>query len=389
MFPPNFSSLNLRHILALSRFMLHHVPLGTGSIGSSHLIVAQDAPSAEDARPSRTAILVDAGLQLPELVRRLSKCGVSASEIAAVFVTHEHEVNTRYLSEVMEATGAPLMATRGTLAALAEDMYPGVEPRRLPKWLSEATAIKPHWPVTVGRVTMEAASTVHGEMVGRPATPTPCEEPVAYGVSEAATGARLAIITDTGRPTQSLRRIARHCDALFVETNYDLGILMGRGNPSVSDHYKGFLTSSLGHLSNKLGVQFAADHISPRLKAVVLGNLAEEFNAPSHVLAEGVSVLGAAGFDGCVGISHQDAVGPCVSIAEAGSVVVKPMRATVDRRLTGEEVGAGESPQVELSNLAVHGVTVADQMPEPSVETHARSGPRQAVASGRRGRVRR
>ena len=89
-------------------------PLFSGSTGNSTYIAG-----------AHGAVLVDAGASLRSLSAALEASGGELSQISAVFITHEHFDHIKGLKPLLNKTGAAVIASEETLAALiAADKLP-------------------------------------------------------------------------------------------------------------------------------------------------------------------------------------------------------------------------------------------------------------------------
>ncbi|MCB2038889.1 MAG: MBL fold metallo-hydrolase, partial [Ottowia sp.] len=90
--------------------MLRFCSLASGSSGNATLVEASSGTT-------RTRVLIDAGLGLRELGRRLARIGVAVAELDALFITHEHSDHIGCAPELAARHGIPLWASLGTLRA--------------------------------------------------------------------------------------------------------------------------------------------------------------------------------------------------------------------------------------------------------------------------------
>ena len=174
--------------------------LGSGSRGNATLIAT-----------GTTRLLVDAGFSARELTKRLAIVGVEPHEVTAILVTHEHGDHTKGAGVFARAHGTPLMMTEGTLSACHKLLRGGEEVR----------TYRAGYPFEVEDLEVEPFITVHDAV-----------DPVAVAVRETATGLRLGIATDLGRPTLQVLHALRGCDALIVESNHDESMLWSTRYPA-------------------------------------------------------------------------------------------------------------------------------------------------------------
>ena len=254
--------------------------LGSGSRGNATLIAA-----------GPTRLLVDAGFSARELTKRLGTIGVDPSEVSAILVTHEHGDHTRGAGVFARAHGTPLMMTEGTLGAC----------RKLLRGSEVVRTYRAGFPVDVEQLEVEPFITVHDAV-----------DPVAVAVREPATGLRLGIATDLGRPTLQIRHALRGCDALIVESNHDESMLWATGYPA---SVKARIASSHGHLSNQAAARLVLELLSPQLMVVVLAHLSEESNTPRLARSVMEGALARKGFSGTVDVARPDQPTPLVDLA--------------------------------------------------------------------------
>lgn len=255
--------------------------LGSSSRGNATLVAA-----------GSTRILVDAGFSGRELAKRLTHLGVEPGELAAIILTHEHGDHTRGAGVFARAHGTPLHMTEGTRQACAGILKGG----------ETVHTYRPGRPVTIGDLEIEPFITVHD-----------ARDPVAVAVCDPATGLRLGIATDLGRPGVQTRHALRGCDALVIESNHDEEMLWAASYPPA---VKSRIASSHGHLSNQAAAALAAELLSPGLSVVVLAHLSEETNTPGLARSVMERALRKRGYGGQVVVADGDRPTPLFDLAE-------------------------------------------------------------------------
>jgi phosphoribosyl 1,2-cyclic phosphodiesterase len=244
--------------------------LGSGSSGNA--IVVESAS---------TRILVDAGFSGRDLERRMRMRDIDPESIDALLVTHDHGDHTRGMGVLARRWGTPLYLTEPTRSACAK-LLNGSEQVQL--YCSDEA-------VEIGALVVHPFLTVHD-----------AADPIAVTLTERATGEKLGIATDLGRPTATVRHALRGCDLLVLESNHDEVMLQYSPYPwSV----KSRIASSHGHLSNRAAAELAVELFHEELKLVVLAHLSEHSNAPG--LAQDVvgHALERAGYGGEVLVADQ------------------------------------------------------------------------------------
>jgi len=229
--------------------MLRFRSLGSGSTGNATLVEATSAGRT-------TRLLVDCGFGLKHLERRLATAGLMASQLDAVFVTHEHG----------DHIGCAHMLARR---------------HRIPVWMSEGT-----WLATGGRdfdgmlhLARDGADIVIGELSLRPFTvPHDAREPLQLVCTDGAR--RLGVLTDLGHATPYVLAQLARLDALLLECNHDADMLAQSSYPAFLKHRVG---GNYGHLSNAAAADIARAVLHGGLRHVVAAHLSEQNNRPDIV----------------------------------------------------------------------------------------------------------
>jgi phosphoribosyl 1,2-cyclic phosphodiesterase len=217
--------------------------LGSGSAGNATLVEA-----------GGVRVLIDAGFSGRDLERRLESVGVEADSIAGIVITHDHGDHTRGMGVLARRHGLPLYLTALTRVACA-NLLSGTE--RVLTYASSA-------PFRIGALEIRPFLTVHD-----------AADPVAVTVCDTATGARLGIATDLGRPTAAVRAELAGCHMLVLEANHDDARLWAGPYPwSVKQR----IASSHGHMSNRAAAELARELLHPGLRTIVLAHLSEHCN---------------------------------------------------------------------------------------------------------------
>jgi len=219
--------------------------LASGSSGNCALLATD-----------RTRILVDCGLSFKAMVRRLETAGEQVEALNAVLVTHEH---------CDHVSG---------LARLARRL-------RIPVYISRLTAPAVDW----GEIQpqLECFQAGRGFPVGD-------IEVVSFGIPHDAIdpvgfcfysqGIKIAIATDLGYITESVKFHLRRSHLMLLESNHDLEMLKVGPYPwSVKQR----VMSRVGHLSNDIMSDFLLHDFDGFPARLVLGHLSEHNNHPEIV----------------------------------------------------------------------------------------------------------
>lgn len=245
--------------------------LGSGSAGNATLVEADG-----------TRILIDAGFSGKDLAARLDSVGVDASTLSAILITHDHGDHTRGMGVLARRFSVPVYMTERTATACAGLLNGSEEVRN---YRAEKRFI-------LGSFEVQPFLTVHD-----------AADPVAITIRHVATGSRMGVATDLGRPTSSVRAALQGCHLLILEANHDDAMLWQGPYPwSVKQR----IASSHGHLSNRAAAELARELQHPGLGGVVLAHLSEHCNDGS--LAQDVveEPLRKAGFKGTMQVAGPE-----------------------------------------------------------------------------------
>jgi phosphoribosyl 1,2-cyclic phosphodiesterase len=237
---------------------LKFASLGSGSSGNA-LVVEADG----------TRVLLDCGFSARETEARLARLGLEPAGLSAIVVTHEHDDHAAGVFGLARRHGLPVWLSHGTLAALREAD-------------SAADA-----DVKVQMVCGEEWSHIGGLELLPYTVPHDAREPVQFVFSDGAR--RLGVLTDAGFPTPHMHAVLSGCDALVLETNHDLGMLMSGDYPHA---VKLRISSRLGHLDNAASGALLAAIECGRLKHVVAAHLSQKNNTPELACAALAAALG-------------------------------------------------------------------------------------------------
>ena len=99
--------------------MIRFRSIGSGSGGNATVVEASSGITT-------TRLLVDAGFSLKELDLRLARAGLAASDLDAVFVTHEHGDHIGCARQLAVRERIPVYMSHGTYLAIGEPDFAGL-----------------------------------------------------------------------------------------------------------------------------------------------------------------------------------------------------------------------------------------------------------------------
>lgn len=215
--------------------------LGSGSGGNALVIRAGDH-----------AVLVDAGFSARDLRRRLAAASIPESCLEAIVITHEHDDHIGGVRVFTNTVDIPVYATRLTAEAMK---YSGKAPRSLKLFIAGAS-------FTVGDFAFEPFTIPHD-----------ASDPVGFAVHWQQH--KVGIVTDLGHASAVVCDRLRECDALVVESNHDVRMLMNSTRPWQLKHR---IAGRHGHLSNDACMELLQRILHGRTRHLVLAHASRECN---------------------------------------------------------------------------------------------------------------
>lgn len=201
-----------------------------------------------------TVLMVDVGICARRITQGLAACGLQPAAVQGIFITHEHIDHTRGLAQFAGKRELPVYCSR----YLRDDLR----------------AAAPSVPL----IYVEPGSTVQvGEIAVTPfAVSHDAADPLGFVFEHE--GVRLGYLTDSGKVTRRMESVLEGVHALYIESNYDEGMLHHSGRP----HYLiSRIEGPFGHLSNTQAGELVQRLAHPGLRHVILGHLSPECNTPA------------------------------------------------------------------------------------------------------------
>jgi phosphoribosyl 1,2-cyclic phosphodiesterase len=244
--------------------------LASGSSGNAALLATEN-----------TRILIDAGLSMKELGKRLSAIGEDIHQLDAILVTHEHSDHV---------AGLPVLARRlkkPTPFYLTRLTGPAIDfGESIPVLESFQAGVS----FQIGDIEVQSFSIPHDAI-----------DPV--GFCFRAEGIRIGIATDLGYVPESVKHHLRGADLLLLESNHDVEMLKVGPYPwSVKQR----VMSRVGHLSNHLTAEYLTGDLDSRTSHVILGHLSEHNNHPEIARACAAAALESRGLATGVSVAEQN-----------------------------------------------------------------------------------
>jgi phosphoribosyl 1,2-cyclic phosphodiesterase len=222
--------------------------LASGSSGNATFLATEN-----------TRILVDSGLSLRELRKRLDSIGEKVETLDAVLITHEHSDHVAGLPVLLrnQDVRATVYLTRLTAPAID---WGDRRPARIEEFQAGAA-------FQIGDIEVQSFGIPHD-----------AADPVGYRF--VVQGVRAAIATDLGYVPESVKYHLRGANLLLLEANHDLDMLKVGPYPwSVKQR----VMSRVGHLSNLSMSEYLAADLESCTEHLILGHLSEQNNHPAIV----------------------------------------------------------------------------------------------------------
>lgn len=200
-------------------------------------------------------ILIDAGLSGKKIEQLLSSVGRAASDLDAIFVTHEHSDHIKGVGVLSRRYHLPVYANAET--------WKGMEAKRIGSlddgcmYVMEKDKV-----VTIGDLDIESFGVSHD-----------ARDAQFYQVHHH--NKSFVDLTDTGYCSERLQDRLKNANMYLIESNHDVSMLrMG----SYSWNLKQRILSDVGHLSNEDSAEVMKAMLGNRTKHIYLGHRSQENN---------------------------------------------------------------------------------------------------------------
>ncbi len=222
------------------------VSIASGSKGNCTLIAT-----------SSVKLLIDAGLTLKELEKKLEEIQVSPKEIDAILVTHEHTDHCKGVGPF-----ARKYKTKVYVPVLGYEV------------LSSKIGLVPR-----EQLIAFASNTFFIKDVEVNVFDLPHDSKFCCGYSVSKDNKKISIATDLGHTNLRILQNLQNSDIVYLEANHDIETLLK--NPKYSASLKNRILSPKGHLSNVATAEAIIKLVQMGVKQVVLCHLSEENNSPA------------------------------------------------------------------------------------------------------------
>lgn len=218
--------------------------IGSGSAGNG-LLIEQDS----------TRLLLDCGFGLRDAEQRLARISLTPDQLTGILITHEHEDHAGGVFKLARKYRIPVWLTHGTFRMIE---------RILPTEPLDLRIIDSHCKFNINEIEVTPFPVPHD-----------AREPVQYTFSNG--DKKLGVLTDTGCSTPHIQEMLSGCDALMLECNHDIEMLMNGIYPM---SLKQRVSGRLGHLDNIGAANILSKLDNSHLQHIIAAHLSEKNNKP-------------------------------------------------------------------------------------------------------------
>jgi phosphoribosyl 1,2-cyclic phosphodiesterase len=256
--------------------------LYSGSSGNSIFVSSEE-----------TKILIDAGLPGKKIEMALNKINREASNIDAIFITHEHSDHIKGVGVLSRRYDIPIYANKSTWKEMFDKI--GKIKEKNIKIMENDYVILKDMKITKYNISHDAA------------------EPVGYTIQ--AGKKKVCIATDLGYFSEEVKEAVSEADIVLLESNHDVDMVKCGPYPY---NLKRRILSDIGHLSNDDCGKAIAYIAKGKCKRIILGHLSKTNNHPQLAYETVVSVLRENDIeldrDICVDMANRDMPSECIEL---------------------------------------------------------------------------
>lgn len=234
------------------------IPLSSGSSGNSYFL-----------GDGSLSFVIDAGIGVRTIKKRLAQYDVSMEQIEFILVTHNHSDHIKHVKSLSRRLKKPVVSTGAILEAVENS--PPKKGREQWFWKE----IEKEVPYTFRGVTIVAFEVSHDGV-----------DNLGYYIDFK--GERFTFVTDLGEVSPKVLHYASQSNHLIIESNYDCQMLE---QSSYTYILKERISGKRGHLSNRDAAAAIKTIHHPNLKNIFLCHLSENCNTPELAYNQTAEVL--------------------------------------------------------------------------------------------------
>ncbi len=200
-------------------------------------------------------VILDVGISYKEAMKRTEKLDIDFNNVDAVIISHEHTDHVKFLGTFLKKTKAVLYIHEDSFYNLPKTVKSSLD--NINVVFIESNKIYKIKDLEI--ITLELSH----------------DSANIFGFIFARDEKRLAYVTDTGFLPVTYVNALKEVDALILECNHDLELLMESERPMI---LKQRIASPKGHMSNHICLQVLLSTLTKRHKVVLLAHLSEDCN---------------------------------------------------------------------------------------------------------------
>ncbi len=197
------------------------------------------------------AVLVDVGISLKEIERRMLRIGLNMQKVKAIFISHEHIDHVRGVEGTSRRYKIPVYISEGTL----RNSQVKIDAELI-------RSFEAHKPIAVGNLSVIGFGKRHD-----------AADPYSFVIE--GNGVTIGVFTDIGSCCENVTTYFKCCHAAFLESNYDDQMLANGRYPAF---LKERISGTHGHLSNQQALDLFLNHKSGYMSLVMPAHLSRDNN---------------------------------------------------------------------------------------------------------------
>ncbi|MCK9470564.1 MAG: MBL fold metallo-hydrolase [Bacilli bacterium] len=204
----------------------------------------------------QTKVILDVGISFKEATNRINNKEIDFENVDAIVISHEHSDHVKFLGTFLKKTKAILYINELSFDNLSNTVKNSLGDIKV-KFIEENTKYKiKDLEILTMKLSHDSANI--------------------FGFIFINDDKRLAYITDTGFLPLQYINILKDIDALIIECNHDITMLMESDRHLQLKHR---ILSPKGHMSNHICMQILSTILNERHKIVLLAHLSEDCNS--------------------------------------------------------------------------------------------------------------
>ncbi|KAA6344921.1 putative metallo-hydrolase YycJ [termite gut metagenome] len=203
-------------------------------------------------------ILIDAGIGIRTIKKRLKGIGIPLDSIRAVFVTHDHSDHIKGVGHLGEGQHIPIYTTV-----------------RIHEGMNKSYGMTQKLYASVRHIEKEETMQLEDFYITPFDVPHDGTDNVGYHLE--VEGITFSFLSDLGEITPTAARYIQKANYLIIEANYDEGMLETGAYPPL---LKQRIIANTGHLSNTDTAGFLSENMTDTLRHIWLCHLSKNNNRP-------------------------------------------------------------------------------------------------------------